>query len=126
MNWLSIKTNENKTRFSPGEQVIGTVMWNVARQLKSIELRLFWYTQGKGDQDVGIVDFVAFDSPEPDGQRDFSLQLPEGPYSFSGKLISLMWALELVTDPSSEITKLNIVVSPTQEEILLYGATVLE
>lgn len=126
MSWLSIKTNQNKTRFAPSEEVVGIAEWHVVRQLKSIELRLFWYTQGKGDQDAGIVDFVKYDSPEPDGQREFSLRLPEDPYSFSGKLISLMWALELVTDPSGEIAKLDIIVSPTQEEILLYGAAVSE
>ena len=124
MSWLNIKTNENKTRFAPCEIVVGIAEWHVVRGLKSLELRLFWYTQGKGDQDVGIVDFVKYDSPEPDGKREFSLRLPEGPYSFSGKLISLMWGLELVSDPSGEIAKLDIIVSPTQEEILLHQAIV--
>ena len=126
MNWLNIETNENKTRFAPGEKVEGIVKWHLVRRLKSIELRLFWYAQGKGDQDIGIIDSLTFDSPESDGQRDFSLRIPEGPYSFSGKLISLKWALEIVTDPSGKMAKLDIVVSPTQEEILLYGSEVSE
>ena len=49
MNWLNIETNENETRFAPGEKVEGIVKWHLVRRLKSIELRLFWYAQGKGD-----------------------------------------------------------------------------
>jgi hypothetical protein len=45
--------------------------------------------------------------------------LPEGPYSFSGKLISLIWALELACSPGSETVRREITVSPTGHEIVL-------
>jgi hypothetical protein len=45
--------------------------------------------------------------------------LPEGPYSFSGQLITLSWALWLIPKKSKESGKFPIVISPTGEEINL-------
>jgi hypothetical protein len=64
-----------------------------------IEVRLFWYTQGKGTRDVEVVDSLRVDNPEPSGHTRFSFQLPAGPYSFSGRLITLDWAIEAVALP---------------------------
>ena len=91
----------------------------VAVYAQSVELRLFWYTQGKGDQDVGVVATVPFPEPASQDRRDFRIPLPLGPYSFSGKLISLMWALEVVAEPGSRAGRLEITVSPTRREIQL-------
>jgi hypothetical protein len=60
-----------------------------------------------------------FAEPVLKDRRSFSLQLPEGPYSFSGKLISLAWALELVAEPGSRASRIEITVSPTRREILI-------
>ena len=62
-------------------------------------MRLFWYTRGKGTEDVGLVDTVAFPNPQTTDQRTFRFALPEAPYSFSGKLISIIWAIELILEP---------------------------
>jgi hypothetical protein len=45
--------------------------------------------------------------------------LPLAPYSFSGKLISLIWGLELVLEPSQETARFEFTLSPTGEEIML-------
>lgn len=126
MGWLKIETSEDAKRFLPGEAINGTVSWHTDKHMKSLELRLFWYTQGKGDQDVGIVDSVTFHEPGIDGKLPFSLQLPIEPYSFSGRLITLTWALELLTHPSDEVEKLDIVMSPTKKEIILHRSSAPE
>ena len=119
MSTLQIRMQDDRTRFLPGEDVVGTVSWELDRPADRLELRLFWYTQGKGTQDVAIVETVAFENPGAQEQHAFRLKLPEGPYSFSGKLISLIWALELVAKPSKEMARQEIVVSPTGVEVLL-------
>jgi hypothetical protein len=114
--------------FLPGETVSGRAAWSLdvdEGEPASAELRLFWYTNGKGTEDVGVVETLTFDRPQRSEQRPFRLALPLEPYSFSGTLISLIWALELVvsTGPRAgedgEAECREIVMSPTRREILL-------
>jgi hypothetical protein len=88
-----------------------------------VELRLIWYTEGKGDQDIGVVESEPFATPAAEDRRGFSFRLPDGPYSFSGKLISLVWALEVVAEPGSRAQRLRLVVSPSKREIHIHLGT---
>lgn len=119
MEPLVVEIQNGANSFLPGETVEGTVSWQLDRPAVTAELRLFWYTQGKGDQDVGVVSTVSFGNPELQDRRPFRVTLPDGPFSFSGKLISLAWALELVMEPGSRASRTEITVSPTRMEILL-------
>jgi hypothetical protein len=119
MEWMKVETRGGATTFVPGEAVEGTASWHLEKPAQSVELRLFWYTQGKGDQDVGVVATVPFPEPALQDRRAFHISLPAGPYSFSGRLISLLWALEVVAEPGSRAGRLEITVSPTRREILL-------
>ena len=121
MEWIKIETAENRT-FLPGERVPGTVSWELAEDPASVELRLFWYTAGKGDQDIGVVETVPFDGPGARDRRTFEVRLPWEPYSFSGTLISLIWALEAVVEPGARAERLLLIVSPSGSEILLSAA----
>ncbi len=118
MERIQVETR-NGVDFAPGETVEGTVSWQLDRPAETVELRLFWYTTGKGDQDVGVVSTVPFPDPALVDQRSFSIPLPTGPYSFSGSLISLLWALEAVAEPGARAGRIEIVVSPTRREIVL-------
>lgn len=117
---LAIGTFENKNAFLPGETVAGKAMWILEKEPTSVEIRLFWYTEGKGTQDVGIVATKAVPAPDGRNEVDFSFTLPVAPYSFSGKLISLLWALEVVALPVGQTARYGIVVSPTRNEIILH------
>jgi hypothetical protein len=119
MNRLDIILDEEKTVYAPGEVLHGSMEWSLDEMPRSLELSLFWYTSGKGTRDVGVIDTRRLDSPGALGRKDFSFTLPDGPYSFSGKLISLIWALELTCSPGSDISRQEITVSPTGREILL-------
>jgi hypothetical protein len=119
MEWIRIETRDGVNAFLPGETVEGTVGWHFDVPAKSVELRLLWYTEGKGDQDVTVVESVPLPNPGRDEVRQFQIRLPAGPFSFSGRLISLVWALEAVAEPGSRAERLPITVSPTRQEILL-------
>jgi hypothetical protein len=119
MEDLRVETQGGANAFLPGETVEGTVSWQLDTPAETVELRLFWYTRGKGDQDVGVVSIVPFANPGLADRRTFRVRIPEGPYSFSGKLISLLWALEVVAEPGSRADRLEITVSPTRQEILI-------
>ena len=120
MSTLHITTKDNRTAFRPCEQVEGTVDWSFTESVpEALELRAFWFTCGKGTQDVGVYKSVRLDAPPAEGKRRFRLRLPYAPYSFSGRLISLTWALELVTEPQGEGERLEIILSPSGAEIEL-------
>ena len=119
---LEISTELDNLAFVPGDRVRGRVSWtsDEPEPPESVDLRLFYYTAGKGTRDVEIVDRHRFERPGLSGEQEFSFQLPEGPYSFSGKLVSLIWALELQLDDGPS-ERLEITLSPTGEEIDLYA-----
>jgi len=119
MEWMRIETRDGVTAFLPGETVEGTVGWRFNVAARSVELHLLWYTEGKGEQDVGVVASVPLADPGRNEVRPFQIRLPAGPFSFSGRLISLVWALEAVAEPGSRAERLQITVSPTRQELLL-------
>jgi hypothetical protein len=121
MSELRIEFADGRTAYRAGEPLSGRVAWRVGEQPESAELRLFWYTSGKGTQDVGVVNTMTFAGPRMDDRRDFTLPLPREPYSFSGKLISLIWALELIVEPGGHVERQEIVLSSTGEEVTLGG-----
>jgi hypothetical protein len=119
MGKLSLALQNDKAAFAPRETIRGTAQWNLDANSSHLELSLFWYTAGKGTRDVGVIEARRFDEPGASGSKDFSFTLPDGPYSFSGKLISLIWALELTSSPGSETIRREITLSPTGHEIVL-------
>ena len=62
---------------------------------------------------------MTFDAPRSDDRRDFTLPLPREPYSFSGTLISLTWAIELIVEPGGRVDRCEFVMSGTGHEIAL-------
>ena len=51
--------------------------------------------------------------------REFSFQAPNGPYSFSGTPIALIWAIEFVAKTGSEFERIEITIAPEGREIVL-------
>ena len=119
MNRLVIDLDNQRTSFHPGDTMKGSVAWELDEEATFAEIRLFWMTRGKGDDDIGVADRVRFDAPAQAAAHRFEFDLPSEPYSFSGKLISLIWSLELSVMPSDDATRTEIVISPTREEIRL-------
>lgn len=117
MTILTLQTADGATWFKPGEIIEGRASWDLEAEAGAIEVRLFWYTAGKGTQDVGIVRTLRTDSPTKSGHRDFSIRVPDGPYAFSGKLITLSWAMELVALPSGETERLDLQIGPQPVEV---------
>jgi len=107
-----------KTEFAPGETINGHVSWHGSQDVRMAEVRLFWQTRGKGSVDVGVVAVEKLDLPGPIGQGTFSFVAPQAPPSFSGRLISLVWGVELVLEPGESASQ-DIVIAPGGKEIPL-------
>ncbi len=119
MQTIKIDTRDSVRNFEPGERVAVTCAWQLDETPREVEVRLVWYTSGKGDRDVSVVQAHPLEAPQAMDMRQLEITLPEGPYSFSGKLISLLWALELVAEPSGESHRIDITVAPGGSEVLL-------
>ena len=120
MSQFKLGTRDNRTNFRPGDEITGAAGWQLDQPATAIEVRLFWYTKGKGTEDARVLDSVRFASPPLEGAQPFRFIAPGEPYSFSGKLVSLLWALELVAEPGNQATRLDLTISPTGTEILLH------
>ena len=119
MSWLSLDIEGARSWYEPGATLSGKASWSLDADADAVELRLFWFTEGRGTQDVGIVAEKRIEAPGSSGSREFRFRLPEGPYSFSGKLITLKWALELIAEPSGLTERADLVVGPQPIEVRL-------
>jgi hypothetical protein len=121
MDWLEVTIPSGRTAFAPGEEIEASAVWRLDEMPDSLEIRLFWFTEGKGDRDTEIVVAESIE-PSPSGHRTCRFRLPDlVPSSFSGKLVSLLWAIELVAEPGDRAGRVDLIVSPTGEELRLYG-----
>ncbi len=127
MDWLEVTLPGGRTTFAPGEEIEAAAVWRLDEAPESLEIRLFWYTEGKGDRDTELVLSESIDpsvggTGGTSGHRTCRFRLPDlVPSSFSGKLVSLLWAIELVAEPGDRAGRVELVVSPTGKELRLYG-----
>ncbi len=111
---------DDPNAYQPGDEIRGRVTWqSLQRQPKSVLISLLWHTEGKGTEDVEIIEQITVDGPSASGSREISFILPGFPWSFSGTLLSLVWAIEASLEPAGEVTRVNIVSAPGAEEIQL-------
>ena len=124
MSPLAIHLDDDRTEFEPGESISVTIEWSFPEPPDSIELRAVWNTVGKGTRDLGIEHSITIDSPSAAESRRIELSLPSAPYSFSGQLVSLVWALELVSKPRPNSCRREVTIAPGGSEVLLQRATI--
>lgn len=112
-------TNAGPQHFRQGDAVRVTAAWELERVPKSVEVRLLYTTHGKGTTDTVVVASEINESPPAGGRWDVSLTIPaDAPPSYDGRLLSIRWAAEAVTDKAKEIAEAELVVSPTGRAIV--------
>lgn len=67
-----------------------------AADLQAVEASVLWYTEGKGDEDIGVHYFERrepADAEEGDLRplRRLSIELPVSPLSYNGILVKIRW-----------------------------------
>ncbi len=114
----TIDLEDASAAFRPYDEIRGSIAWTLEKAPKSLELRLFWFTHGRGTSEAGVVEVRSLPASLQGGER-FSFTLPGSPYSLSGKWIQLTWALELVADPLGQIGMCELVLGPEKRTIEL-------
>lgn len=116
---LQITLDKTDGAYRPGDEITGTVQWDCTEPPAKAEIHLGWATRGKGSEDADAAESVVFDHPQARDQRSFRLRAPVEPCSFSGKLISVVWTIELFVEPGVDSARKSIVIAPDAREIVL-------
>src|SRR5437868_2644893 len=117
MSTLRVETIDGRTEFDPGEEIEVELQWELDDPATAVELRVVWSTAGKGTTDIQVVKVERIEEPSVRETRRLKLTLPRSPYSYSGKLISIVWGLELVVLPQEESARMEVVIGPGRKEV---------
>lgn len=117
---MSLEIHLEETALEPGSELRGRLDWQAEGGIvDSLTVTLLWTTEGKGTEDVEVVDRVEVEHPSRRGSHDFSFRLPDFPWSFSGTLISLVWAVEASLEPDGNLERVTLVSAPERQEVVL-------
>ena len=118
MNKLTVILDDDI--YSTGKTLTGNVTCSgISKHAKLLSIRLIWFTQGKGDRDYATADSVDVELSEAYKGTAFEFILPTRPLSFSGKLISLTWAVEAVVKPSNQSALAEFALTDGTDPIVL-------
>lgn len=92
---------ESRT-FAPGDRLAGEYQWKLPqpRNLRAIEVSVLWYTEGKGEEDIGVHFFERLSAEQlaervaagaEGGPIAFETILPRSPLSYDGVLLRVHW-----------------------------------
>lgn len=117
MQELTIQLDRADAGYVPGEPITGRVSWDLDQSPDKVTVRLLWHTEGKGTQDVGVAAEEVWEPVSMRDQRGFEFAGLEGPYSFSGRLITLGWMIE--AEAGRQHAEAALTLSPTGGEVRL-------
>ena len=85
-----------RMEYQPGDELLGAfAVADVPARLRTLELSVLWYTEGKGDADLGVIHFEEWSDDTRPLQRGqpqaFTVWLPRTPQSYDGVLIKIHW-----------------------------------
>lgn len=99
---ISLTLREPRKIFKPGDQLDWEFQIDAVDkdQLVAVEASVLWYTEGKGDEDIGVHFFerrVAADVEHGDLRtlRKISVTCPESPLSYEGDIIKVRWCVRV-------------------------------
>lgn len=121
---LEIQIEHQPPNFAPGDTINGSVRTSeLPTNTVKMAIRLLWYTTGKGTRDVHTSHEIVHPLGTAPVTLPFQFTAPHRPLSFSGQLISLQWAVEVVLFPSMQTTLTEIVITHNQAELTLPDAS---
>lgn len=99
---ITIHLDAHHRVYRPGDVLSGHyVVESVERdEIEGLELSVLWFTEGKGDEDLGVHLFKRFSNSEGDAiapgvSGSFSTQLPPSPLSYDGVLLKIRWCVRI-------------------------------
>jgi len=65
--------------------------------VRAVERSVLWYTEGKGEEDLGVHFFERLSEPPAarSSAGEFACQLPAGPLSYEGLIVKIRWCIRI-------------------------------
>ncbi|XAL98483.1 hypothetical protein OT109_12950 [Phycisphaeraceae bacterium D3-23] len=114
---LTLTLDRTAGGYRPGEAITGLMRWSLTQPAERIDVRLFWWTSGKGSSDSGLAGELKFEGLAASGEQAIVFDAPAGPYSFSGKLVTIQWAVEAIARPGKQVARAEFVLSTSGTEV---------
>ncbi|MDO4570476.1 MAG: hypothetical protein Q4D38_08840 [Planctomycetia bacterium] len=110
---IIIQFDHPSHRANPGESLSGTYRFVdvESSEIQRVELSILWYTEGKGDEDLGVhyFELIPWEEreqkmnggllpPLPDDHAlggEFETILPQTPLSYYGKVLKIRWCVRV-------------------------------
>ena len=86
-------------RYDPGDLV--TVRYRIDglgdEVVRAVEHSLLWYTEGKGEEDLGVQFFERSEAVprDADAMASFAARLPASPLSYEGVIVKIRWCVRI-------------------------------
>ena len=106
-------------RFAPGDTLVLNLASGGSPPAGPITVRLGWFTEGRGTGDAEIVWSKELPAFPPGVDRSVETLLPRAPWSFSGKLVSVSWRLEVLDSKGEPLISAPLVIAPRGEIVTL-------
>lgn len=99
---VTVRFHRDPPDYGPGEELSGWFAWRgeAAPEAEAIEWSVLWFTEGKGDEDLGVHHFRRLgpegQSPPPSGrEHPFAIRLPRSPLSYDGLIVKVCWVVRV-------------------------------
>ena len=114
---IKIESCSGTNGFAPAAIAAFDISWNLPAAPAHFDVRMVWETKGKGDTDTGIGREQRFSATEASGSHRLEVFTPEEPYSYAGKLISILWRLEVKAVPIGTEARFDFVLGPNGQGV---------
>lgn len=120
INTKPVLIEVDRINIAAGSTISGVVKWQSIEQSEPLELRLSWHTEGRGTMDRKIIYQQALPIVTHLQSHRFSIKAPEGPYSFTGRLIELIWTISCVSKKGKVLDSTQLYLSRDGRAVELY------
>lgn len=95
---VSLRLCKNHRQYAPSEELTFECQIDAVErgELQAVELSVMWFTEGKGDEDIGVHFFQRRRAAETTDLRELyrvSTTLPRSPLSYDGKIVKIRWCV---------------------------------
>ena len=96
MKAINVVLQLDQESYRPGETLSGLLRFDGKLPVEyRIELSVLWHTEGRGNEDLGVILFQEWSSGKQqlDFQKPlpFTVRLPRTPLTYDGELIQIRW-----------------------------------
>ncbi len=98
---VNVQFSHIDRRYQPNEDLLAhyEVLNLSGGQLKAIEHSVAWYTEGKGEEDLGVHFFQRIGEKESSESKlvegSFQTDLPASPLSYEGMIVKVRWCVRI-------------------------------